>query len=74
MSMSLVGCIVIASLGAFARVSPCDVTASFEPRADITAYELAYIIQHGGDSRRVCFTQKQWDELRSIRRHYRVGS
>jgi hypothetical protein len=72
--MRLMG-FLLASLGAFSASTPkCDVIAGFEPARDITAYELAFIIQHNGDSSRVCFTQKQWDELRSIRRHYRIGS
>ena len=73
--MGMMSLVLLASLGTFsASRDGCDVIAGFEPRVDITAYELAFIIQHNGDSRRVCFTQKQWDELRSIRRHYRVGS
>ena len=73
--MRPVGFVLMTSLGAFSASAPkCDVIASFEPARDITAYELAFIIQHNGAAGRVCFTQKQWDELRTIRRHYKVGS
>ena len=64
------------SLGLLGCVPPspprCDVRAKFVPQKNITAYELAYIVQHNGHgSMPICFSSALWDELPvNIKRHF----
>ena len=65
--------LLLAGCSSSDELAKCPILTKLEPKKDITAHEVAYIVSNlrGLPTGTICFTDKQWSELPiEIKRHF----